>query len=1512
MSEVFFHSLIPSLDRMFRSDHKTDAANQILEKCPGIVLRPMTDGEKRVRTIQMALAGPAGTGKSVLALHYAAGFKYFNPDSIVIYISTDLSQQIADKQFQEFGLHSPESLIQFPLANLLAGTTSKYPSIYTDGIEAKGGINPAEDPVHLVPVQWGQAEKEWLKIIKSRTNEAKPGIHFLDLQSGATGDDWAYLERFFTSTLPLLAHARDKILIVVDAVEGLDATPGEFDGADVRHKRRQRLAKLLESTSGLAHVIYTLESGDESDESADEEFVADIVMRLRRQERGDTRRHTLEITKARGMVTEPGIHHLVVRDGTGTFSFEQVNIDDQARTVVEVDNQGNKKTRHRSYVQIYPSLSWVEEGIERSKTAVQSAAQGRIHKFCIDGLDNMLARDTGGLPAGRVYALVGEVDTFKSRLARSFLRPILTNALASRTNQEYVGLSQDEADLPPGIACLFRGGRSLTSRAIHSEVINHLCRGRQEREQEREATLPAWQILAGEKASDTENQPDQKERRLFYRRLPNRSVSAEQLYAIIRENLLGAILNQIAIDESEHDFESSLEDTPEALTLRLLNHFPDVSYEGAWKIRVVMDDLSAVLATYGLTDQSDLIVPALVDLFRLAGVTAILVDSHVGGPLDMSLAGSRSMLRSRVDHSLFTWKVPYGSGSKVAIAALPPISGGQNVVVRELKVNENDCLAIDRSLELYLDVLPSQAQKDAGLRRVPLHLVVASDGAVWSDGTLQAMCEELLRQTLGNADDAFSNNRNLIRVTQVPRAKLETYVGYNDMSAEAETVVAMVDEYWVRKPIRRNEVESRFLPIQYQKLKERIITQYDRELVKGQGNTDLDKENVDPTTQLVQGLVPFTWNFGLMMIRRNPWQQLQRTLIDTEEIKSKDPKLPHRIEVIVEKLSNKIDWIEQKLDDPYEDEKAAAQKDIRHIRNNTMVFWHEFLHACHLVAQRYSLRYDRDPLKPYELDLTDGQSLTSLVLEVWLSTAVWIRVFATDQIDEANRKDIERLSKGRFQQNTQVHHYLETEEFNGTPNEVKNLTQDIFHYWSQQGDHRATLFPDDIQKDTIATELNLSKVREAVEIATELWSETDRDEHSPVRRLKSIYLGDVVSRRNCEPLNQLTAKVCQETLDFFESISMAEIVVLGLRWIKDLSPPLEKEEEHLAPDQKNQLRLERQANFLKSYLPNSSTDKQEAIGDLNRCGELVVALYLTVVMLSESIDFESWELDESSHTFKGKPSLGNAVAGRYWYTSACQMLRAKTPDGQSVYDPADPFLPMGLPGVFSTRGDWYLAILRSSRSHYLGELAIDQLSRSKAVSARMQSGLGLPPFSMTEQPNASETKEQKEDRLHNDAEVYRRVRTAFPSPSGGRLATFSYQYFREIAPISDPENNNNGFFGHSNCYAIHRSRIKNYLDEHNLFLKGICRLITSFEDIKRRTGWAWKDFPLLFEQLEHFDDDFFERIRKRPEGTKLDKTGQRITGLQTWKEFSSYFWVFFSLVPHEEYDEAIEEDADAD
>ncbi len=67
---------------------------------------------------------------------------------------------------------------------------------------------------------------------------------------------------------------------------------------------------------------------------------------------------------------------------------------------------------------------------------------------------------------------------------------------------------------------------------------------------------------------------------------------------------------------------------------------------------------------------------------------------------------------------------------------------------------------------------------------------------------------------------------------------------------------------------------------------------------------------------------------------------------------------------------------------------------------------------------------------------------------------------------------------------------------------------------------------------------------------------------------------------------------------------------------------------------------------------------------------------------------------------------------------------------------------VGLPGHFSARGDWFLAVAQGSRSARLGERAIDILSSRCGNISRLQAGIGLP-VRTTIGPKSTPTHEQQ-------------------------------------------------------------------------------------------------------------------------------------------------------------------------
>jgi hypothetical protein len=200
---------------------------------------------------------------------------------------------------------------------------------------------------------------------------------------------------------------------------------------------------------------------------------------------------------------------------------------------------------------------------------------------------------------------------------------------------------------------------------------------------------------------------------------------------------------------------------------------------------------------------------------------------------------------------------------------------------------------------------------------------------------------------------------------------------------------------------------------------------------------------------------------------------------------------------------------------------------------------------------------------------------------------------------------------------------------------------------------------------------------------------------------------------------------------------------------------------------------------------------------------------------------------------------------------------------------------MALPGSFSNRGDWQLAVLVSSRSRHLGELAIKELNRPKAAMIRLQTGVGLPMFDF---------KDSGENPVHSN------IRTGLPSPYGGSTACFSYDFLRAIAPLR-PKRDNNGhissiadpFPGHTDLHPIYRSEIADYLKEHALFLKAMCRLLVAFSETHTEHASRWIHYPELFEAIEsrHLVDALMVPIRGEIAETAVQH-------FHTWHLFKGY------------------------
>ncbi len=84
-----------------------------------------------------------------------------------------------------------------------------------------------------------------------------------------------------------------------------------------------------------------------------------------------------------------------------------------------------------------------------------------------------------------------------------------------------------------------------------------------------------------------------------------------------------------------------------------------------------------------------------------------------------------------------------------------------------------------------------------------------------------------------------------------------------------------------------------------------------------------------------------------------------------------------------------------------------------------------------------------------------------------------------------------------------------------------------------------------------------------------------------------------------------------------------------------------------------------------------------------------------------------------------------AVASREWYSTSAAIIRQHK---------LHQFCVLRLPGQFATRGDWFLAMAKGSRSELLGHRAMDMLSSRRMCMLRLHDGLGLPPREILPDP----------------------------------------------------------------------------------------------------------------------------------------------------------------------------------
>ena len=198
-------------------------------------------------------------------------------------------------------------------------------------------------------------------------------------------------------------------------------------------------------------------------------------------------------------------------------------------------------------------------------------------------------------------------------------------------------------------------------------------------------------------------------------------------------------------------------------------------------------------------------------------------------------------------------------------------------------------------------------------------------------------------------------------------------------------------------------------------------------------------------------------------------------------------------------------------------------------------------------------------------------------------------------------------------------------------------------------------------------------------------------------------------------------------------------------------------------------------------------------------------LFQSWMLLIEVLDVGSFSGDDDFFPRQRKAST-DAVAVRHWYSSASQISRGEGSD--------EPYVPVGLPGHFSVRGDWFLGVAEGSQSGRLGERALDLLCSRRANVRRLQLGIGLP----TRDDFARYGSE------HNHRFLRTSLATTDPD---GHQHTVDYEKLKELGKNPSIPN----------FHWLFRSGLRDYDSHARIWRKWLFRMLAEFDQLRKTQSW---------------------------------------------------------------------------
>lgn len=227
--------------------------------------------------------------------------------------------------------------------------------------------------------------------------------------------------------------------------------------------------------------------------------------------------------------------------------------------------------------------------------------------------------------------------------------------------------------------------------------------------------------------------------------------------------------------------------------------------------------------------------------------------------------------------------------------------------------------------------------------------------------------------------------------------------------------------------------------------------------------------------------------------------------------------------------------------------------------------------------------------------------------------------------------------------------------------------------------------------------------------------------------------------------------------------------------------------------------------------------KALASGRLPELARHSLDFFKALLLIGEAMSPASFVKPKNPHEMEPRPVSSEAIAARHWYGTACEFFE-NCPT-------ADRFVPVRLPGHFSVRGDWFLAVAKGSHSSLLADRALDLLSSRRGNFDRLRLGLGLPVREVD--PN---TGLNPRTRLTGKFE-------------NGRKDWIRYRDLKNLGADGPPADD---------FYWLWRSSLGDYDAQDRVFQQGIVVLINWWNNLKSSRGTDWKTGFHLYDAIDKY------------------------------------------------------------